>query len=416
MGNSIVKLSNKERILIAIGIMNTAAIAFGGYFIAKWTVSLTGGASTLLLQFCMQILPCFIAYFLTLKVLHIFKTSSMYAFSFVIQIIAYIIFFVVAKMGYPLQANIAFGLIAGVGNGVFWSCNNNFSVGFTSAQTRVKYISYSGMGNMLMTMLSNILIIVLMVIFGGEIDIPDIVYTMFFGSTLLFYVVAIVFSIKMDLSKYPTKFSVSMIKGYKEPRWKKFLWLNALYGMNNQIPDAILGVTLIAFTVFSNYFYLAMVVLSIGIKALSNYVLKTKVVSRHRFPIYVVCVCLAAANLLALTLTYTSEIGGYVALFVLIANSLVLTLRTQTEAVVHYQSIAEFANNDVELSGRFLSREIAITIGRIITAVVMLVTGYFFKENISIVLVVIFGYTLASALTIYATNKHFKSILEVKNH
>ncbi|MEG2117444.1 MAG: hypothetical protein RRZ69_07165, partial [Clostridia bacterium] len=70
----------------------------------------------------------------------------------------------------------------------------------------------------------------------------------------------------------------------------------------------------------------------------------------------------------------------------------------------------------VELSGRFLSREIAITIGRIITAVVMLVTGYFFKENISIVLVVIFGYTLASALTIYATNKHFKSILEVKNH
>lgn len=407
-----IKLSHKEKVLIMIAIANTASITFGGYFIAKWTVSLTGNVTDLIWQFCIQIIPTILVYFFTLKILHTIKLSTMFAVSFVFYSLAYTVFYLLVTQGRVFEANIAYGIVFGVGGGIFWGCNNNLSVAFTNHKSRVKYLAYNGAFSMGIALFSNVAIIMLMMYFGGEKDIPDIVYTFYFLATVAFYLIAGALSLTLKIARYPAQFKLSRLKQYNEPSWKKYLTYCVFYGIHNGLPDAILGVTLIAFTRFSNYFYLWMVVLSIGIKVIANYMFKSKLIYKHRFSSYVFFSIVASLNLLALALTYTIDVGGYVALFVLLANSFVLIIRTQSETMINLEVISNFVTSDVELSGRFFSRELAITVGKAICAVIMLATTLLFKENVAMVILVILAYALASVFSVTIVGKNFKAILD----
>jgi MFS family permease len=375
--------------------MRTAAAAFGGYFVAKWTIGFDDALQKFVLQFLTQIIPHVVIYYVMLKLASKIRISYIFGISMIFTLLAYLAFFLLAYAGSALYANIVYGFLSGLAGGTYWCSYNNIVLNNIREGTRRKYLSVNGAGTLAFSVGAPAVMSVIVLIFGQTVNIPPIVYNVFFGAAAAFILAAGIIAFTIRLEKYPVPFKLKgKFFSRADKEWNSMLLYSYFSGAVSGVSGSIAIIFLMMFAAYSQSVYLIALSASILVSSLASYLFKSLKLKNRTF--YILIIALEAAVYIAAGFVYGVTIPLIFCILFMLVKTVTENLRLPLEIICHTKLITKYKAAESNISARYFVRELFIIAGRFTSAAAILTAGIFIAEKSRILLAAFLGFVLAN--------------------
>lgn len=396
-------LSNNEKKLILITALRVFASAFGGYFVAKWTINFDNGLQRLILQAAIGTVPHLIFYWLGVKLSKKIRLSNILGAASFLQIISYTSFLVLILINKSGIANIAIGFISGCSGGLHWSCYNDICQNCTEGKTRIKFLAVDSSVSSIFSMIAPATMGLIVLAFGNH-TIHQNIYFIFFAVTVIFFFLSMIlaYSLKLGTSANKSRVKIKMFSK-NDKHWNTILTYGIFYGILTGATGSIGSVFLVSFSNKPAIWYLFILAAAIFLKTILGSLFSKIHEKINRLAAYIFFSIIEAACFILVIIFYNTDIAIIIGIICLILRESSTLLRVQMDLLVQMDAMSVYIEEN--LSGRYLAREIIIILSRMLISFAFVELGIYLTEKTALFVGAMVSFVIANTILIWLFNR-----------
>ncbi len=311
----------------------------------------------------------------------------------------------IGELGYAIYG---IGMIFGMGEGFFWLSTVSLNQLVSSKESRGRYLGFMGMFNGLTNIVAPLMAAQIVVWSPNDIE----GYLRIFQLVIVLYLIIAYLASTIRVISQKGKFTVlNKVFHTKDKQWSYIFNSHVLFGVRDSLVLMLTGLLIYRATGGSGSTYGRLLAVFAMISIASFYLAGKVITRENRLRMYQFGAFFTAISTTILVLIPTTE--GAIAFGIL--ASLVAPFYVIPIQIITMNAMSDYMESE-NILGYVISKEIGITVGRLLGMLTIISFSFIFPEVIFLPLAVIFCSMFPIVLVIYATNYHNKRETEkIKN-